>query len=118
MQLKAIFRDTDQPGVYTVRLAKQSQASEERLIAFNAAPSEGELTLATSTDLRKRLGNAKGTTLQEFGQLDWVEGKEVGSEIRHWILWMLGIVFVMEQALAYRLGYHPPVANRKLMTAK
>ena len=118
VQLKAVFRDTDQPGVYTVRLAKQSQASEERLIAFNPAPSEGELTLATSADLRKRLGNAKGATLQEFGQLDWVEGKEVGSEIRHWILWLLGIVFVMEQALAYRLGYHPPVANRKLMTAK
>ncbi|WP_397571244.1 BatA domain-containing protein [Schlesneria sp. T3-172] len=114
LNLRAVFRNTDQPGVYTVRLLKQSQASEERLIAFNTAPGEGELALATSADLRKRMGNASGATIQEFGRLDWVEGREAGSEIRQWLLWLLGTLFVLEQALAYKLSYHPPQAVKTL----
>jgi hypothetical protein len=118
LRLGAMFRDTDEPGVYTIRLLRQSQVSEDRLIAYNLAPAEGDLTLASTADLRTRLGNATGVSIQEFGQLDWVEGKEAGAEIRHWLLWGLLLLFLLEQGLAYRLSYHPPPARGKLIPVR
>lgn len=107
LRLAATFRDTDQPGIYTVRLMTQNQISEDRLIAYNTSPREGDLQPATTPDLRKRLGDNKRVTIQEFGQLEWVQGKEAGSEIRQWLLWALLAFLVAEQALAYKLSYHP-----------
>jgi hypothetical protein len=106
LRLNATFRDTDDPGIYTVRLMTQNQVSEDRLIAFNVAPRESDLQLATTADVRKRLGGNNKVTIQEFGQLEWVQGKEAGSEIRQWLLWMLLTLMIIEQALAYRLSYH------------
>lgn len=108
LRLLATYRDTDRPGVYTVRLMGQNQVSEERLLAYNPAPRESALLPATSADLRKRLGNNSRVTLQEFGQLEWVQGREAGSEIRAWLLWTLLALMVAEQALAYRLSFHRP----------
>ena len=106
LRLAATFRDTDDPGIYTVRLKTHNQVSEDRLIAFNVAPREGDLQLATTADVRKRLGGNNKVTIQEFGQLEWVQGKEAGSEIRQWLLWLLLALMILEQALAYRLSYH------------
>lgn len=114
VRLRAVYRDTDEPGIYTIRLLRQSQISEDRLIAYNLAPAEGDLTLATTSDLRSRLSNSSGVSIQEFGQLDWVEGKEAGAEIRHWLLWTLLILMLLEQLLGYRLSYHPPAVSGKL----
>jgi hypothetical protein len=117
LRLTALFRDTDEPGVYTVRLLRQSQVSEDRLIAYNTSPSEGDLAIASTIDIRKRLGSMNGVSIQEFGQLDWVEGREVGSEIRQWLVWILFTLMVAEQVLAYRLSYHPPSSEGKAAAA-
>jgi hypothetical protein len=106
LRLTATFRETDDPGIYTVRLMGQNQVSEERLIAFNVSPREGDLQLAATADIRKRLGGNNKVTIQEFDHLEWVQGKEAGSEIRQWLLWILLALMIMEQALAYRLSYH------------
>lgn len=108
LRLNATYRDTDMPGIYTIRLLRQSQVGEDRPIAFNTFPDEGNLALISTTDLRKRIGNASGVTIQEYGKLDWVEGREAGAEIRQWLIWFLFVVLIAEQALAYRLSYHPP----------
>ncbi len=118
LRLLALFRDTDEPGVYTIRLLRQSQLSEDRLIAYNLAASEGDLALASTADLKKRLGSATGVSIQEFGQLDWVQGRESGAEIRQWLLWALLALLIAEQALAYRLSYHPPTASRPVMATR
>ncbi len=118
VRLTAVYHDTDEPGVYTVRLLRQSQVSEDQLIAYNTAPAEGDLTLVTTADLRKRLSNVAGVTIQEFGQLDWVEGREAGSEIRQWLIWALFTLMIAEQALAFRLSYHPPKLAGKLPKVK
>ena len=91
----------------------QSQVSEDRLIAYNVSPREGDLQLATTPDLRKRLGGNSHVTIQEFGQLEWVQGKEAGSEIRHWLLWALLAFLIAEQALAYKLSYHPSTPSER-----
>ena len=118
LRLSALFRDTDEPGVYTIRLLRQSQVSEDRLIAYNLAASEGDLALASTADLKKRLGSATGVSIQEFGQLDWVQGRESGAEIRQWLLWALLALLIAEQALAYRLSYHPPIAGSPVMAVR
>jgi hypothetical protein len=111
LRLAAVFRDTDAPGVYGVRLVDQNQVTEERLLAYNVPLQEGELGLATTTDLRKRLGENPNVTIHEPGQLDWVQGQDAGSEIRQMLLWALLGLLLAEQALAYRLSYHPKTAG-------
>jgi hypothetical protein len=106
LRLAATFRETDDPGIYTVRLMTQAHVSEDRPIAYNVAPRESDLQLAASAEIRKRLGGNDKVTIQDFGQLEWVQGKEAGSEIRQWILWTLLFLMLAEQALAYRLSYH------------
>lgn len=106
LRLSATFRETDDPGIYTVRLLGQNQISEDQLLAYNVVPRESDLQLATTADVRKRLGGNNKVTIQEFGQLEWVQGKEAGSEIRQWLLWILLALMIAEQALAYRLSYH------------
>ena len=106
IRLTTTFSETDDPGIYTVRLMGQNQVSEERLMTFNVSPRESDLQLAATPDIRKRLGGNNKVTIQEFGQLEWVQGKEAGSEIRQWLLWILLALMIAEQALAYRLSYH------------
>lgn len=106
MKLVTSFSDTDDPGIYTIRLKGQNQVAEERLMTFNVSPRESDLKLAATSDIRKRLNGNDKVTIQEFGQLDWVQGKEAGSEIRQWLLWTLLFLMIAEQALAYRLSYH------------
>lgn len=110
LRLAATFRDTDEPGTYTVRLMTQAQISEDRLLAYNVVPKESDLQLASTPDIRKRLGGNNKVTIQDFGQLEWVQGKEAGSEIRQWLLWTLLTLMIAEQALAYRLSYHRTTA--------
>lgn len=111
LRLAAVFRDTNAPGVYGVRLVDQNQITEERLLAYNVPLQEGELALATTKDLRERLGNNPQVTIHEPGQLDWVQGQDAGSEIRQMLLWGLLALLLLEQALAYRLSYHPKTAG-------
>jgi hypothetical protein len=105
--LAASFRDTDEPGIYQVQLLDQSQTAQRRLIAYNVATAESDLALATTADLRKRLGSATRIAIQEPGQFQWLQGEEAGSEIRQALLWALLALLLAEQTWAYRLSYHP-----------
>ena len=109
LRLTATFRDTDEPGVYGVRLIDQAQVTEERLLAYNVPLQESDLELATTAKLRKRLGDNPQVSIHEPGQLDWVQGQEAGAEIRKALLWTLLALLILEQLLAYRLSYHPPL---------
>lgn len=101
----ATFRDTESPGVYTLRLIGSGQPGEERLAAYNVPAEEGRLEIATNEALRRQLGEAKGT-IQEAGSFEWIRSDSPGSEVRRWLLWMLILIGMAEQALAYRLSYH------------
>jgi hypothetical protein len=107
VRLTAVFRDTDEPGVYGVRLVDQAQVTQERLLAYNVPLQESDLDLATTANLRKRLGENAQVSIHEPGQLDWVQGQEAGAEIRKALLWALLILMLLEQLLAYRLSFHP-----------
>lgn len=104
LRLTAVFRETDDPGVYGVRLVDQSLVTEERLLAYNVPLQESELDLATTSNLRKRLGDNPNVLIHEPGQLGWVQGQEAGSEIRQALLWILLALLLAEQLMAYRLS--------------
>lgn len=107
VQLVAEFRETDEPGIYRLQLLNQAQTAEQKLLAYNVPIAESDLLLATTANLRKRIGNATGVQIQEPGQFQWLQGEEAGSEIRQWLLWALLALLVGEQFLAYRMSYHP-----------
>jgi hypothetical protein len=107
VRLTATYRDTDLPGIYGVQLINQAQQSETRLFAYNVPVAESDLELATTANLRKRLGAGSGVQIQEPGQFQWLQGQEAGAEVREALLWLLLAILIAEQWLAYRLSYHP-----------
>jgi hypothetical protein len=111
--LHADYRDTDQPGIYKVSLAPSTgEALEERWYAINAPLSESRLRLADSATLRNRLAGAANVTLREPGDLGWLRVREAGREVRLILIVLLLALLVAEQALAYRLSYHPRATSR------
>lgn len=107
VRLSAEYRDTDEPGIYRLQLLNQAQEAERKLFAYNVSPAESDLALATTDNLRKRLATAGDVQIQEPGQFQWLQGEEAGSEIRQALLWALLAILLAEQALAYRMSYHP-----------
>lgn len=106
----ADFTRTDVPGFYRARFVTQQQQVEERWEARNVPPTESNLSLATSSDLRKRLGSTP-VQIQEPGQRRWVQGEEAGAEMRNFLLAAILVMLAVEQWLAYRLSYHPPLTR-------
>lgn len=112
------FRQTNAPGVYKLRLFNHSQEAEERLLTFNVPVEESLLGLASSEDLRDQIGTESGVTIQEPGSLQWLQGEEAGSEVRMFLIGLLILLLIAEQAMAYRLSYHDkPVPRAPLKGA-
>jgi uncharacterized membrane protein len=105
-KLTAVFRETDDPGLYLVRLVDQSQTTVERWITFNVPRDESELELATNDLIRKQLGEDVRVQIQEPGEFAWIAGRDAGQEVREWLLMLLIGVLLAEQLLGYRLSYN------------
>ena len=106
LRLAATFRDTDLPGIYRVRLLDLSQVPFERWITYNFPVEESDLALASNELVRKQLGDKVRVSIQAPGQFSWIAGRDIGHEIRDWLLILLAVILVAEQFLAYRLSYH------------
>ncbi len=114
---RAVFRETDRPGVYTIKLLDKDQITHEQWVAYNVPIKESELALATTADLRRQIGEDVNVQIQEPGDPAWIQGKEAGQEVRERLLILLMIVLFAEQMLAYRLSYHPKTAGAAAKTA-
>lgn len=111
VQYSAIYRDTDLPGVYTVKLLDQNQIPVERWIAYNFPTEESSMELATTPQIRAQLGEDVPVRIQEPGRFEWIAGKDAGQEVREWLLVLLILALVGEQLLAWKLSYHPKLAG-------
>ncbi len=100
------FRDTEAPGVYTVLRFKQDESTDPLLLAYNVPTSESELAIAPTEEIRRRLGSGSRIRIQEFGNFDWIQGRQAGQEVRDLILLVILIVLLGEQLLAMRMSYH------------
>ena len=106
-QLRAIYRETDMPGVYSVTLTTQDQAQERQLYALNVDPDEGALQVMNDEALLRELGENVAVTIQPAGDFEWIRSESPGSEIRWFLLVLFAVVCMGEQALASRLSYLP-----------
>ncbi|HLQ45020.1 MAG TPA: hypothetical protein VK137_09850, partial [Planctomycetaceae bacterium] len=108
LRLTSTFRDTDLPGIYRVRLLDLNQVPFERWITYNFPVEESDLALASDELIRKQLGDKVRVSIQDPGELSWIAGRDIGHEIRDWLLMLLAAILIAEQLMAYRLSYHPP----------
>lgn len=103
--------ETDLPGVYKFTLPRQEGTAEEQWYAFNPPADESELTLATDEEIRERLGPDVDARIQEAGNLEWLEGEEVGKDAHRALLALLVLFLLCEQLLAWRLSFHHEAAG-------
>ncbi len=106
--LLADYTDTDEPGVYKVATAPTGGGTlEQTWYAVNAPPAESRLQLAEAVTLRQQFEGALNVTVRDPGELSWLRVQEAGREARLLLLGLLAALLIGEQALAYRLSYHP-----------
>ena len=105
-RLRETFRETGQPGIYTVVRFKQDESTDPLLLAYNVPLEESELELAATAEIRRRLGNGTQIRIQEFGNFDWIQGRQAGQEVRDFLLLIILAVLLGEQWLAMRLSFH------------
>lgn len=107
------YKNTDEPGLYAVNLRRQDGSEETRRFAFNSPESESRLKLATTDLVKKRLGPDMRSQVQEFGDFSWVQGEETTRDVQDYVLVLLLAILLVEQALALKLSYHPPLVAAK-----
>jgi hypothetical protein len=115
LRLQAVYADTDEPGIYKVLLTPASGgALQETWYAVNAPLSESRLRLADPAAIRKQIAGASNVTLRDPGDSGWLRVRETGREARLALVVALIALLVVEQALAYRLSYHPKAPARAI----
>jgi hypothetical protein len=108
LTLEAVYGETDEPGVYKALLAPAGGGTlQESWYAFNVPVSESRVRLADPETLRKRIAGSSNVILRDPGDLGWLRVREAGREARLVLVVALILLLVGEQALAYRLSYHP-----------
>jgi len=117
--LAATYRETDEPGIYKVITAPATGgALQEHWHALNAPNAESRLHLADPEVIRKQLAGVTNVTLRDPGDLGWLQVREAGRDVRVLLVVLLLALLAAEQALAYRMSYHPSVPQRaRLRTA-
>ena len=105
--LQAVFRETDEPGVYVVRLTRQDGSQETSLVACNVPIEESRLAIASDEQLRRQLGETRWIEIRSAEAEDWLRVNALGNELRMPLLVALLGLLVIEQFLSYRFSYHP-----------
>jgi hypothetical protein len=105
--LQAVFRDTDAPGVYQVRLTRHDGPQEVGLIACNVPEEESRLSVASDEQLRRQLADLTHVELRALEAEAWLQPASPGNELRLPLLTALLVLLLLEQYLSYRFSYHP-----------
>ncbi len=101
----ASFLDTYRQGIYRVQLTKKDAIQEERLVAYNVDPTEGNLKLVGREQLTNLLDPLRFTySLADAFQY---QAEETGWNLFQVLLYTLLVLLVLEQMLAYSASYHP-----------
>jgi hypothetical protein len=108
-----LYKNTDEPGVYSLILKRQDSGEETRRYAYNVSDAESRLKLATSELIKRRLGPDVRVQIQEVGDFNWVHGEESTREIHDYVLMLLLVILLAEQVMALKLSYHPKMAGAR-----
>ncbi|RPI88336.1 MAG: VWA domain-containing protein, partial [Planctomycetaceae bacterium] len=105
------WKTTDEPGLYGITAKRQDGSDETRRISVNVPASESQMQLVESEALRRRLGTGTKIQIHEPGDLSWIRGEESASDLHDYVIVALLVLLALEQAMAYRLSYHPKTAG-------
>jgi hypothetical protein len=105
------YKNTDEPGVYSLTVKRQDAGEETRRYAYNVSETESRLKLTTTELIKRRLGPDVKAQVQEMGDFNWVHGEESTREIHDYVLMLLLVILLAEQVMALKLSYHPKTAG-------
>ncbi len=108
-------QETDRPGIYVVKLAKTAgdDAFDEQWLAFNPPASESQLPVALDEEIEKRIDDKTKFSIFAHGDSKWMKGEDAGQEMRRFLLIIIVLIFLAEQALAYRLSFHSSGSSKQ-----
>ena len=96
-----------QSGVYTVKLLKTDDAMVNQSYAYNVDVGEGNLGKVKPDQLVSRLEGVD-YTLRNADEFQGESAQRAGVNLSEWLLYLLLLVMIVEQFLAYLLSFHPP----------
>ena len=103
----ATLSDTDASGIYQAQLTATDGAQHVERFAFNVAPDEGNLKKLDSRQLATVLGPIRHE-YHRSGDINYNPQQLAGFNLSDSLLYLLIVVLLVEQVLAYVCSYHPP----------
>lgn len=101
---------TEKSGIYQVILTREAGETEERMYAFNVPTEESDTTLIEPEVLEQSLEGVK-FQFQQSRAFSEVAGQSAETNYAEAILYVLILLLILEQLLAYFLSYHPASAK-------
>jgi len=111
----AALVNTDSSGVYQARLLRKDGRQETRRWAFNVDGEEGDLKTLGSADLAARLEEVSYRYFPA-GRFQYSPEERAGFDLSEPLLWLLAVLLVAEQVLAWSASYHPQSARPAAVT--
>jgi len=106
-QWVAALAGTDASGFYQARLARKDGQEELRQWAVNVEADEGDLRSLGGPDLAQRLKDVPHK-LSSAAAFQYASEERTGADLSLPLLYVLILLFVAEQVLAWSASYHPP----------
>jgi len=105
------FCETDTSGIYKALLTKTNGATDVRRFALNVDAAEGDLKALGGPELAARLPGLKYDYRQARAfRYDFTE--TAGTNISQWLLYLLVVLLVAEQVVAWWNSYHPSTSRK------
>lgn len=101
--------DTYLAGMYSYELTPRTNTlSGRQWFAYNVPPEEGKLEIADDKDIKAYLPTESRVQIWKYGDKTLISsGVDPGQEVTRKLIYLLLVLLVLEQAMAYRLSYHP-----------
>jgi hypothetical protein len=106
--LAASLAETDTAGFYQARLTHSDGTAEVRQWAVNIDPREGDLKALAGPQLAARLENIK-YQYDPAAVFHYAGGETAGYNLSEFLLYLLIVLLLAEQVLAWSASYHPPL---------
>jgi hypothetical protein len=105
--LAASLLQTERSGIYQAELRRTDGSGELRSYALNVDAEEGKLQALSGPELATRLEGVE----YRYAQADAFQyslADATGGDLGDWFLYLLVVLLIGEQILAWSASYHPP----------
>jgi hypothetical protein len=109
-KLFAALNETDVSGVYEARLTRSDNSTKIRRYAYNVDPAEGNLAALDRNQLAERLKGLK-YEYEQASMFQSTTNEMAGYDLSEIILYVLVLMLLGEQILAWSASYHPSASR-------